>query len=389
MASPDTSLSFYDAVASINRNRNTTTSPNWTLDKLSQSPAAVHMISDLLDRIGAGPIAATSLGGHVALVIPLTDHRVLRIVDSQAETKRPKDWKIWQPTVDAGSIDGFYVELYPTVKTLDKALSAGDIAPKKAAAMLTQLVGSFAKEGLFLWDCKPENFCVVTSQGKDYLFVLDAGGIASLSQMHGGQMGHDTHSYLDKFAAMMDATMTQLGVPDPAIKANPELYLKQLAALPSPAVDYEAIQKSYAQSLGLKHEESGVVTSPQPSTTHAAPSSYFTRNALLIGGIALAACLGLGAVLATNIGVSVLLAFVGTITLSGTIGALYYYDSQSTQANDAQHTPNIRDETLRAQDASKAISQSQSTDITITRNDFAARELQRRESQSQHHSVII
>jgi len=252
-------LTFSQSVSALNRMRNRDTEPNWTLDRLEQSRSATLALSTALERAGIGPIPPVRLGGNMALVIPLSDNRILRVVDAGVEAKRPPEWKIWQPHYDMGTIEGFHMELYPRVQTLDAAIASGDLPPYIGAHLIEQTVAAFAKQEQFLWDCKPENFCVVKAGDTYTLFVLDAGAVVPMHERHGGRIGNDTHTYLDKFGLMMNVVLHRMGAPDPQVATNPEGYLARISQMPTPAIPYEGLQRAYANAIGLAHGQAQAI----------------------------------------------------------------------------------------------------------------------------------
>jgi hypothetical protein len=240
---------FIDA---LNSTRDPAANPNWTLDALASSPEKSRMVLRTLQRNGLNNISPQLLGGNMAVVIELPQQRVLRISDSTIEPQRARDWKILQPVSNLGTIAGFNVEILPKVKTLDSAIKNGEIEKQEAAALIRQSISEFREQGQFLWDCKPENFCLIKSGNNNVLFLLDSGALAPLSQMHEGRMGNDSQTNLDKFKSNMTNTMNQLDCPDTAIALNPEEYLKSLASN-SPMADYESVQRNHVSSMGLQY----------------------------------------------------------------------------------------------------------------------------------------
>ena len=259
-----TDSTFFNAVKAINRERDSATQPNWTLDKLASNPDKARLVSLRLEKEGISAIPTKRLGGNMALVMKLPHNRVLRVADATAEEKRSKDWGIWQPIRDLGTVGGCHVEVYPEATTLVDGLKSGEVSKHEAGRLITQAVAAFARKGQFLWDCKPENFCYVkTGSNTHALFVLDAGAVVPLSMMHEGKIGKDSHTNLDKFAGMMAQVMDDLGQPSGDVRSHPESYLtKLLNGVPLESVDNEGIQRAYTASLGLNYQKrlSGMAT---------------------------------------------------------------------------------------------------------------------------------
>lgn len=250
---------FEETVAQLQTIKKQNNDQNWTLDKLSNNPAAIAAINQSLTQHNVVVLPAR-LGGNMSLVVETKDHMILRITDTQIQPETPHDKKMLQPIKRLGNVAGFTVEVFPKALTLPNALAQKTITPEAAQRSIKQLVGDYAKQNQFLWDVQLDNFCVSTDKyGQPALSVLDGGAVTDMKNMHQGKVGNDTHCNLDKFAISMSESMQKLGAKDTNITANPEAYIHHLntehnsaiphtmVTLPTPAQQKSAPWKEQAE----------------------------------------------------------------------------------------------------------------------------------------------
>lgn len=170
---------------------------NWTADRLAQDNDAREAVTQLLVQHGIEALPEKTLGGSMSLVLELPGKaQVLRIVDAAQEPSSAGHKGMLQPLLDMGETHGFRVQLFPKVTLLSEALANGSIGKAEALRQTLALEAQFAAQGKFFWDIRVQNLCVV---GGNQVQLLDPGSVCAMSERHGGKMGHDTHSYEDKY----------------------------------------------------------------------------------------------------------------------------------------------------------------------------------------------
>jgi len=221
---------------------------NFTLQKLMENPERLSTISSHLYRQGIRQYPDQLMGGNMALAMDISDNAVLRVVDAKAESPRRKDWKIIQPVADLGEVAETRMEILPKVVTLKEAIDSNSVTQAQALDMTKNLVAAFAQENRFFWDCRPENIAVVKHGSSLVPLLLDSGAEVPMSQMHGGKIGNDTNTNLDKFAGSLAVLSEKAGKPDPAIRQNPQAYLAKLRDTHGQRYNFQAAQQAIGQA---------------------------------------------------------------------------------------------------------------------------------------------
>lgn len=246
---------FKQFVHELNARRDATGEQNWTLDKLRDG-RALDAIGARLAEYGITSFPQDTLGkGHMALVFPWHRHQVVRISDNTIERLRLNDGRVLQPTASLGTVEDFGIEVTPQVTTLQNAMKKGTVSKEEASFMVKQLIASFARGGMFFWDCKIDNICIMQNdRGKHVPIVLDSGAIAPMSEMYEGKIGNDRHTNMDKFKINLKQALESFGENAEMVGRYPEGYLAHLQhSMPELQEDFAAIQKRHAANLGLKH----------------------------------------------------------------------------------------------------------------------------------------
>lgn len=246
---------FKQFVSELNARRDAAGGQNWTLDKLRDG-RVLDAIGAHLAKYGIVSFPQDTLGdGHMALVFPWHRHQVIRIADNTTERPRFNDARILQPIASLGMVEGFGIEVLPRVTTLQNAMRKGMVSKEEASFVIKRLVASFARSGLFFWDCKIDNICIMQNErGQLVPLVLDSGAVSPMREMYQGKIGNDEHTNMDKFKINLKQTLQCFGENTDVIERYPEGYLTYLQhTMPELQEDFAGIQKRHAANLGLRH----------------------------------------------------------------------------------------------------------------------------------------